>query len=208
MSTPRPYGGRSLVERRDTRRQALIEAGLDCLQRDGLSGISVRNVCAQAKLTPRYFYENFANLDELLVELTECVSLEVHDATLAALASGEDIATQTRSAAAVVFATTLHDARKASVVLAASGHEGMHQRQQEWFLRYTDLLLDFLESMEGSIDREQVRPIALFLVGGAVELVSAKIAGLIAISDDELVDRTVQMFLAAWASIGLAVPQA
>ena len=64
MSQPRSYRGIGADERVAARRAALVEAGLDCLHDDGLSGASVRSICARARLTPRYFYESFADLDD------------------------------------------------------------------------------------------------------------------------------------------------
>ena len=55
---------------------ALVETALDCLHVDGLAGISVRAICARARLTPRYFYESFADLDELLVATVDSVTDE------------------------------------------------------------------------------------------------------------------------------------
>ena len=54
-----------------------IETALDCLHDDGLSGVGVRSICARARLTPRYFYESFADLDELLVAVVDAVAAEV-----------------------------------------------------------------------------------------------------------------------------------
>src|SRR5256885_16518468 len=63
----RRYAGASAVERRDERRARLLAAGLDALGTDGYAGATVRGVCARARLTPRYFYESFDDLDALLV---------------------------------------------------------------------------------------------------------------------------------------------
>jgi len=205
----RPYGGRTLDERREARREQLIETGLDCLHTDGLSGISVRTVCTQARLTPRYFYENFANLDELLVALVDHVGDEVSGRALAAMLEyPDDIAQQVREGLAAVFDVILSDPRKASVVLAATGHEAMQARQQQRFLGYVDLVVHNLTgSQVASVDQTRLRPMALFLIGGAVELISAKLSGLIELSDAEVVDRCADLFLAGWEAAGVVVPQ-
>lgn len=205
MTEPRAYGGRTLDQRRATRRDQLIETGLDCLFSEGLSGISVRTICTQAKLTPRYFYENFANLDELLVALVDHVGDLVSArglATLAEYPDPDDLAPRVHAALAGVFAITLNDPRKASVLLASTAHEAMQARQQERFLDFADLVVENLAGPETpEVDRARLRPMALFLIGGAVELISAKLNGLIPLSDNELVDRCAQMFLAAWDSV-------
>jgi AcrR family transcriptional regulator len=208
MTQTRPYGGRTLDERRDARREQLIETGLDCLHRAGLSGISVRTVCTEARLTPRYFYENFANLDELLVALVDHVGDEVSKNALAALLENDDIAEQVRQGLAAVFAVVLSDPRKASVVLAATGHEAMQARQQQRFLGYVEIVVQNLTGAQmAEVDQSRLRPMALFLIGGAVELISAKLSGLIELADAEVVDRCADLFLAGWQAAGVAVPQ-
>lgn len=49
------YRGIGADERRAQRRRLLIDSALDCLHQDGLAAVSVRSVCAQARLTARYF---------------------------------------------------------------------------------------------------------------------------------------------------------
>ena len=65
--TPSRWNGLSTEERQRERRQLLIEAALDLLATEGSSGTTVRAVCAQARLNPRYFYESFDELDALVV---------------------------------------------------------------------------------------------------------------------------------------------
>lgn len=63
----RDYGGVSAQERRDERRRRLIDAGRTLWGSGGLDAVSVRGVCTASGLTHRYFYEQFAGRDELLV---------------------------------------------------------------------------------------------------------------------------------------------
>lgn len=208
MTTDRPYAGRSLDERRETRRHQLIETGLDCLHEEGLSGISVRTVCARAKLTPRYFYENFANLDELLIALVDHVGDEVSALSISNLSRFHgDPERQMRMGLTEVFDVVLKDPRKASVLLAAAAHEAMQARQQQRFLEYAQITIDYLTGTQTIDDRDKLKPMALFMVGGAVELMSAKLSGLIDINAEELVDRCVELFLAGWQAIGLEIPE-
>lgn len=58
----------------------LIEATLDLVGEGGSAAVTVRSVCRRAELTDRYFYESFANRDELLVTVYNQVSAEVLDA--------------------------------------------------------------------------------------------------------------------------------
>ena len=56
---PRPYRGVSATDRRDQRRQRLIDAGLQLFGTRGIAAVGIVDVCAEAGLTKRYFYENF-----------------------------------------------------------------------------------------------------------------------------------------------------
>lgn len=62
----RRYGGRGGEERRAERRERLLDAALSCYGEVGYHGTTVRLICARAGLTERYFYESFANGEDLL----------------------------------------------------------------------------------------------------------------------------------------------
>lgn len=82
MSTSRPlknrsYLGNNLEERKEKRRDALLEAGLELFGTHGYRNCSVKMVCDRAKLTERYFYESFANREALLVGVLETLIAEI-----------------------------------------------------------------------------------------------------------------------------------
>ena len=74
-STPqgRTFRGQSQEERVAQRRRQLLDAGLALFGSRGFHAVSVRDVCAEAKLTERYFYESFSNSEELLVASFQAV---------------------------------------------------------------------------------------------------------------------------------------
>lgn len=61
-SADRAYGGMSSEERRQMRRQRLIDAGLEVFGKRGLSHSTMRDICTRARLSDRYFYESFASV--------------------------------------------------------------------------------------------------------------------------------------------------
>lgn len=69
----RRYGGRGGEERRAERRARLVVAGLEVFGEVGYHGATVRAICAHAGLSERYFYESFANSEDLL-----CAVYEAH----------------------------------------------------------------------------------------------------------------------------------
>lgn len=77
MNTPRVWGGSTLDARRSARRERLIEAGFELLGGPGgAPAVTVRSVCRTAKLTDRYFYENFADRNELVLAVYDQVGDE------------------------------------------------------------------------------------------------------------------------------------
>lgn len=83
----RRYGGVDAAERRRERQRKLIDAGLEVFGTRGYHLSTVRDVCSQAGLTERYFYESFKTLGELFdavyAELRNLVQQRVMAAVLA-----------------------------------------------------------------------------------------------------------------------------
>lgn len=62
----RSYRGVSGEVRKEERRLRLLEAGLTMFGQVGYHAATVKAICTQAGLTERYFYESFANSEDLL----------------------------------------------------------------------------------------------------------------------------------------------
>lgn len=79
--TPEPaartYRGISPEERRAQRRSQLIAAAVSVYGERGYRNATVKAVCEAAGLTERYFYESFANSEELLVACFNAVTYSV-----------------------------------------------------------------------------------------------------------------------------------
>lgn len=67
----RAYAGESQAERVARRRQQFLDAGLQVFGTTGYRTATVRQLCRQAELTDRYFYESFENTEDLLVAVYE-----------------------------------------------------------------------------------------------------------------------------------------
>ena len=64
-SKERQFKGLSLAERKQARREKLIEAGIEVYGTHGFFSVTVKDICNEAKLTERYFYESFKKSDQL-----------------------------------------------------------------------------------------------------------------------------------------------
>jgi len=61
----RQFKGLSLTERKQQRREKLIEAGIEAYGTHGFFSVTVKDICNEAKLTERYFYESFKKSEHL-----------------------------------------------------------------------------------------------------------------------------------------------
>ncbi|RKG30707.1 TetR/AcrR family transcriptional regulator [Acinetobacter tianfuensis] len=61
----RQFKGLSLTERKQQRREKLIEAGIEAYGTHGFFSVTVKDICNEAKLTERYFYESFKKSENL-----------------------------------------------------------------------------------------------------------------------------------------------
>lgn len=82
----RAYAGESQLERVARRRLQFLDAGLQVFGTTGYRTATVRQLCRQAELTDRYFYESFENTEDLLVAVYEREFDHLQQAVLAALA--------------------------------------------------------------------------------------------------------------------------
>ncbi|OZM74457.1 TetR family transcriptional regulator [Amycolatopsis antarctica] len=84
----RPWRGVGADERQSRRREQLIDAAFAVLGAEGAAAVTMRGVCREAKLTERYFYENFASRADLLVAVLEATTASARDTLIASLDEG------------------------------------------------------------------------------------------------------------------------
>ncbi|MCW2621851.1 MAG: transcriptional regulator [Frankiales bacterium] len=87
----RVYGGRSAPQRRADRRERLIEAGMDLMGTVGYEQASIERLCLRAGVSTRYFYEEFASREELLVAVYEQLLAAATRICLEAVRAYEDL---------------------------------------------------------------------------------------------------------------------
>jgi len=82
----RSFKGMSLEVRQAERRERLMEAGLQAYGTLGYFSVTVRDVCLEAKLTERYFYESFKNsgalFDAIYMRLVEDLQQQILTAVM------------------------------------------------------------------------------------------------------------------------------
>ncbi|WP_291427022.1 TetR/AcrR family transcriptional regulator, partial [Deinococcus sp.] len=80
----RPYQGRTAQERRAERRERLIRAAIRLYGTRGFRATTIKDVCDEAGVTQRYFYEAFASAEELLCAATGEVTTAIRSEVLSA----------------------------------------------------------------------------------------------------------------------------
>ena len=82
---PRPMKGLPMQDRVAQRRALLLVAALEAFGTRGYHAVTVREICAGAGLTERYFYESFKSLEALFSALYLQLNGQLKQATLTAL---------------------------------------------------------------------------------------------------------------------------
>ena len=114
----RTYAGRTLGERRAERRERLIAAGLQEIGTVGYRATSVKDICAGAGLTERYFYEQFADREAMLVAVFDHVIEIVSGAAFtAAMAAPPTESARVRAGLHGFLSALSEDPRRARVQL-------------------------------------------------------------------------------------------
>ena len=126
----RPYGGVSATERIATRRERLLEAGLELFGTDGYLASGVKDVCAEASLTDRYFYESFRDTRELFIAVFDRVTDELFASVAnAGDASGPAPEAQLRAGIETFVRALADDRRKARVIFSEAAGVGPEAEQ-------------------------------------------------------------------------------
>ncbi|WP_229052797.1 TetR/AcrR family transcriptional regulator [Aeromicrobium sp. Leaf350] len=205
MDQLRTYGGRPGADRRDERRTRLLAVGNELLTApDGPGGFSVRGVCREAGLTPRYFYESFTDAGELARAVyDECIAA----ITTPALEALRDLGTDDRAAVRRGLATLVDliadDPSRGRLLFSpalAAVPEIAEQRvvSTRLFVRLVGVEATNRKVPEPS---GPVRVAAELLVGGVAQVVSAWLEGHLDVDRDVIIDTLTTSFL----SLGPAV---
>jgi AcrR family transcriptional regulator len=193
------YGGVDAVARRAERRTRLLAAALELLGNDGWQAATVRAICAEAKLTPRYFYESFPDRDALLLELFDEVAQEGAAVVLEAVSGAPSEARAKAHAAIGAFVGLLtDDPRKARVLFVeATGSEPLTHRRFETLRMFAQLVAAQAREFYGmsTLADPLVEESALMLVGGLAEILLAWLDGILHVTREQLIEDCSDLFV-------------
>jgi AcrR family transcriptional regulator len=189
-STPaaRPYGGVSAEARREARRRRLLDAGLELFGTKGIAATTIADVCAQAGLTKRYFYESYESIEDLAGGVFGDVTGHLVEQVAPAISAGGGV--DPRPALSVYLRTVLGDPRLARLLGAESRTPALAQRQASFGNQAVDL---WFASAPGAVDaQERLRAYAF---AGALDAVAlAWTEGQLQLPIDSVIDELVEVF--------------
>jgi AcrR family transcriptional regulator len=200
-SAGRRYGGVDPQERQRQRHAKLIEAGLVVFGDQGYHHSTVRDVCGQAQLTSRYFYESFESMEALFRAVYIAVNRELMQATILALAQCQPEPDKLAEAALRTFLTFVRDdPRRARVALidAPTVGEGMTAVTDQATQDFAHLITGFMQQMFPHLDRHGLdhRILASGLVGASTRIATQWVIDRCKTPLDEVLRNNLALFLA------------
>ncbi|MEH3139720.1 MAG: TetR/AcrR family transcriptional regulator [Mycobacterium kyogaense] len=195
MQGQRAYGGVSADERTARRRRQLLDAGLSIFGSRGYRAATVREVCREAKVADRYFYDEFRSMEELLITVyTECLD-RLEAAVADALGSSEALGEKVRSGLESFLEVVADDPRLARVVwfevLGVS--PAVEQTYLGRMARFGELLIG-ASAHPLSLPRAQEPWVAGALIGGISHVVMTWVAAGLAAPRTDVLD-ALELFL-------------
>jgi AcrR family transcriptional regulator len=197
MDSQSVYGGVIASDRVAARRERLLAAALELLGTEGWQSTTVRAICAQARLTPRYFYESFADRDELLLALFDQLVGEAAARVLEAVDGAEHEArSKARAAIGAFVELVTDDPRKARVLfIEALGSEQLTRRRLETVRLFAALVAKQGREYYGIDGGTRVDTTALMLVGGLAETLFAWLGGALRVTREQLIEDCTELFV-------------
>ncbi|MUM16810.1 TetR/AcrR family transcriptional regulator [Mycobacterium sp. CBMA271] len=189
----RNYGGVTPIERRARRRAVLLDAALNLVAASGVSGLTVRGVCTEARLNDRYFYESFRSTDELLLAMLDEQMIAGSNAIFEAIAESSqsnDPVVRTRAAVGTGLKFLTDDPRRGRLLVESQATEGLAVRRRDLVKTLAQVMADqgrVLLPADDALDPDL--DLATFtLVSGGLDLVTSWFRGELDITRDRLED--------------------
>ncbi len=198
-SAPRTYGGATGTERRSRRQARLTDAALDLVAAGGVAGVTVRGVCAAARLNDRYFYESFRSVDELLLAMFDEQIARASGVLLAAIAaSPARPVARARAAIGSGLRFLEDDPRQGRLLIESQVTDALRERRRDLVQALAQIMAEqgrVLLAGEGELGPD-LDLAALTLVAGGFEVVTLWLRGELEIDREHLEDFLVAMVTA------------
>lgn len=176
-----------------------MDAALDLIGTQGWANTTLRGVCEQARVGPRFFYESFADLDELACAVhDELVENAIRQTLEAVAAAPVGLPAKARAGVGTIVTAFTEDPRKGRLVFAeAHGSEPLMRRRFAAMRTIADVVTAQAEGLldlpEGS--ETVLQAFALLFTGGVAEMILVWLDGGMDVSRERLVDICIEFLL-------------
>ncbi|MTE11804.1 TetR/AcrR family transcriptional regulator [Nocardia aurantiaca] len=169
------WGGRTQEERRAERRERLIAAALDIWLDNGWAAVTMRGVCTRAGLNDRYFYEHFADRDELLGAVWDEVGFRVLAELSVVVAENLEHPALGILHLAIARAVALQSEGPSRILFGDhAGSRVLEERRAAMLTEATDLLIATARPyLRPGVDESDLRMGVVMGIGGFIELLTA-----------------------------------
>lgn len=197
MSSPTRWAGVPLHDRRTERRTLLVDAAFALFGSGGEAALSVRSVCRESELNSRYFYESFADTDELLGAVYDRVATDLATEVEGAIIKvGDSIRARTAAGIKAVLGFSSADPRRGRILFSdARANPVLIARRA----LTQDLLRDVVLFASGQThpdsDPIATRVGASMYTGAMAELAQEWLSGNLGDDLDTVVDHAVRLVL-------------
>jgi AcrR family transcriptional regulator len=177
-ATPgRRYGGLTPEERLAERRARLIETGLELFGTRGYANTTLEALCSAAAMSPRHFYEQFADREALFVALYDELVERSMELVGPAVADADGGLAEMLDAAVDALLGFYADRRIARVVLAeVQGiSPAVEQRRRRAIERFAELGGELIAG-QGVLGKRDAKLLAIAVNSGITELLTFHLA--------------------------------
>ncbi|MDE2402820.1 MAG: TetR/AcrR family transcriptional regulator [Burkholderiales bacterium] len=200
-SLGRRYAGIDPQERQRQRKARLIEAALAVFGDKGYHPATVRDVCNQAQLTSRYFYESFDSMEALFRAVYADINRQLMNTTIVALAQSQPDPEQLAEAALRTFLEFIRDdPRRARVALidALNVGEGMYSLANKATQDFSQMVAGFMQQFFPHLNQVglNVQTLADGLVGASSRIATQWVSDKCSTPIDEVLHNTLALFKA------------
>jgi AcrR family transcriptional regulator len=197
------------------RRRRFLEAGFELFGTRGFADVRIRDLCAAADLTDRYFYESFKNMEELFDVIVADLAAEVHRVSFEAMnkqltARPTDLRAWVRGALASGMEFMASDPRRIRIAFLETVRVQSHADYHRTFTAMAEEdLIQMIPNLTGtkSLNSDEARMRSVACIAAGNELVVAWAEGRLKANLATIIDFITDLWLSAMSLPNYEVPR-
>lgn len=203
-TTARPYQGESATNRISARRRQLLDTAFGLMTTDGWRQVTIDNLCREAKLNKRYFYESFPDLDALAGALVDDLATQLITLGMQtvgeAVAAGLPTGALARKVLGAVVGFLTDEPQRARILFSevANSPQAIAHRQAA-MQAFAQTLSAYAHQHHGAADAsDPIAPLAAsLLIGGSIDAILNWLDGRIPMSREQFIDDLAALWVIA-----------